>query len=148
MNIAFIIRNTVNIMSKDINQRVAICRKLAGLTQSQTAEKLGMKSSTYSQMERKGNISPECLIELAKIFGADPDYLIYGKEKNQELDFSSPKNTVQLKQDSFSDKNNLYEGLILTKSEENIIKLFRHLSKEAKSDIIEYINKVYRDSKK
>ena len=40
-------------MSETINQRIALYRKIANLTQTQAAEKLGMKCSTYSQMERR-----------------------------------------------------------------------------------------------
>ena len=134
-------------MSESINKRVVICRKLANLTQSQAAERLGMKSSTYSQMERKGKISADCLLKLSEIFGADPDYLLYGKKKNQEFDFSPPAPVVnQLKQESVFD-NNYGETIIITKSEENLIKLLRNLSKDSKAQVIDYINRVYKDSK-
>ena len=46
-------------MDKLINQRIALYRKMANLTQTEVAEKMGMKCSTYSQMERKGSISSE-----------------------------------------------------------------------------------------
>ena len=56
-------------MDKSINQRIILYRKMANLTQTEVAEKMGMKCSTYSQMERKGSISTERLLALADIFG-------------------------------------------------------------------------------
>ena len=59
-------------MAYTINQRVAIYRKMANLTQTEAAERLGMKCSTYSQMERKGNISVDKLMAIAEVFGVNP----------------------------------------------------------------------------
>ena len=39
-------------MGDTINERIALYRKMANLTQTEAAEKMGMKYSTYSQMER------------------------------------------------------------------------------------------------
>ena len=63
-------------MAYTINQRVAIYRKMANLTQTEAAERLGMKCSTYSQMERKGNISVDKLMAIAEVFGVNPAVLL------------------------------------------------------------------------
>ena len=55
-------------MNLEINKRVVYYRKQKHLTQATVAERIGMKSSTYSQMERKGNITGEMIIKIAKIF--------------------------------------------------------------------------------
>ena len=63
-------------MGYTVNQRVAIYRKMANLTQTEAAERLGMKCSTYSQMERKGHISVDKLIAIAAAFGIEPSILL------------------------------------------------------------------------
>jgi transcriptional regulator with XRE-family HTH domain len=55
-------------------------RKLAHLTQAQVAELIGMKSSSYSQMERVGDISAERIVKLAEVFGINVGLLLYGEE--------------------------------------------------------------------
>ena len=57
---------------KEVNRRIALYRKMANLTQTEVAEKMGMKCSTYSQMERKGSISTERLLTICKILGVTP----------------------------------------------------------------------------
>ena len=58
-------------MDKSINKRVRIYRKRAGLTQNELAERLGMKGSTYSQMEREGNIPANRLLQIADVLGIE-----------------------------------------------------------------------------
>ena len=67
-------------MGSEINKRVRKYRKLAHLTQSQVADLIGMKSSSYSQMERVGDISAERIIKLAEIFEINVGLLLYGEE--------------------------------------------------------------------
>ena len=71
-------------MSNSINQNVASCRKLVGLKQSDVAEKLNLKTSTYSQMERKGNITAEMIVRLAELFKISPLILLYGLDYIEE----------------------------------------------------------------
>lgn len=67
-------------MSGDINKRILLIRKDLGLIQSDVAKMLGIRTSTYSQMERKGNVTCETLIKLAKIFNVDVLTLLYGED--------------------------------------------------------------------
>ena len=55
-----------------LNDRIAKYRKLANLTQTDMAEKLNIKCSTYSQMERKGIISADRLFEMARFLAFHP----------------------------------------------------------------------------
>lgn len=66
-------------MDIEINKRVAKYRKRAGMKQWEVAERLDMKSSTYSQMERVGDISAERIRNLAEIFNVDVKDLLYGE---------------------------------------------------------------------
>ncbi len=127
-------------MKETINQRVARNRKLVGLTQQETAEKLGMKCSTYSQMERKGNISANKVLELAAIFNISPDVLLYGDNPPQtETDNASLSQTATPPVNPHA-----IPPLLLTNREENIIKILRTLSKEDKNEVIALIEKKYK----
>ena len=64
-------------MDIEINKRVTKYRKKNGMKQYQVAEMLGMKLSSYSQMERLGDISAERIRKLAEIFNMDVRNLLY-----------------------------------------------------------------------
>lgn len=139
-------------MSETINQRIALYRKLANLTQTEAAEKMGMKCSTYSQMERKGSISAERLLALADIFGVKPDVLLYDTKFQSpgQVNFLSNESATgsQLRQSvPFSDTNFGPSPFIVTHKEESIIKILRNLPKSDYDEIISLINQKYKESK-
>lgn len=139
-------------MSETINQRILKYRKLANLTQAEVADKLGMKSNAYSQMERKGNISADRLVALASIMGIHPDILLFGETENDivinKLDFTpKPKNSRKLKQSPTSFVDSLQSGFVATHKEENIIKIIRHLPKDVRAEVMEYIEQKYKEYK-
>lgn len=129
-------------MNTTVNERIKKIRKDKHYTQEQAGELVGMKCSTYSQMERKGSISVEMALNLANAFGADPHYVIFGKPKENLFDSApvapevltanEPENFINLIKTS-------QEELILTQSEKNIIKNFRLLKEKDKACVIEYI---------
>ena len=63
-----------------INERICYFRKVEGLTQSQVAEKMGMKLNAYSKMEREGRITVDRLSKLAQILDVDYGLLMKGEE--------------------------------------------------------------------
>ena len=139
-------------MSETISQRIALYRKLANLTQTEAAEKMGMKCSTYSQMERKGSISAERLLALADIFGVKPDVLLYDTKFQSpgQVNFLSNESATgsQLRQSvPFSDTNFGPSPFIVTHKEESIIKILRNLPKSDYDEIIGLINQKYKESK-
>ena len=109
----------------EINRRIASVRKLREYKQSDVAEFLGLKTSTYSQMERKGNITGEMIIKIAKIFEVDPMYIFCGEEKNDIPNQKQESETIA--------KN-------LTNLESNIIKIFRNLNKEKQESICDFVS--------
>ena len=139
-------------VNETINQRIAKCRKLANLTQQETAEKLGMKCSTYSQMERKGRISVDRALQLANILNVPKEYILYGGTN------TPPLFPPQAPQDGIIDINQTptppvivdpkpvdpTPSILLTKREENIIKRLRTLPKDAKEEIIALIESKYK----
>lgn len=126
-------------MSNEINKRITMYRKLLGLSQLKTAELMNMKSSTYSQMERDGSITCDRLLRLAEIFDVSPQYLLCGKNET--------KPDVLREDGIFKDKPTK-PLLVLSKKEENFIKILRFLSKEDKNEVIQFLETKYNKRKK
>lgn len=140
-------------MGYTVNQRVAIYRKMANLTQTEAAERLGMKCSTYSQMERKGNISVEKLFSIAKAFGIDPEVLLHDPMEPPKRESTPPAklprpteriNTVLREPVLTPD---LQPPFLITKNEENLLTVLRNLPKSDYDDVRNYINEKYRNAK-
>lgn len=138
-------------MDKSINQRIALYRKMANLTQTEVAEKMGMKCSTYSQMERKGSINSERLLALAKILGVTPEMLLYeSPSSGVKLDFSgteAPVSTLNQNNNPFASDGNGPAPFIATHKEESIIKILRNLPKPYYDEVVGFIDQKYKESK-
>ena len=81
-------------MDFGINKRVTKYRKMAHLTQKQVAELMGMKNSSYSQMERVGDISAERIVKLAEIFEINVGFLLYGEKIELSDNMNVPQTDV------------------------------------------------------
>ena len=137
-------------MDKLINQRIALYRKMANLTQTEVAEKMGMKCSTYSQMERKGSISSERLLTLSKILGVKPEMLLYDSLEDKKIDFSGNEisaSTLNQTNNPFSTGSYSPAPFIATHKEESIIKILRNLPKPQYDEVINFIDAKYKESK-
>lgn len=142
-------------MAESINRRIARCRKLADLTQTEAAEKMGMKCSTYSQMERKGNISADRLLKLAQIFGVHPDELLYEKKNTSSTPSEAPAAAVTASAPAFPSATIIHQDdyedgrpvFIISKKEENLLKIIRNLPKSARDEVISFIEQKYRENK-
>ena len=133
-----------------LNERIAECRNKSGKNQTEVAEMLGIKCSTYSQMERKGIISADRLFEMAKIFGISPCYLfnetepcreevktsIVPQTENMPSILNQPE-IPMIKRDVF----------VVTKKEENLIKILRKLSKDDYNATMKFIEEMNRKQK-
>ena len=137
-------------MDRKINQRIALYRKMANLTQTEVAEKMGMKCSTYSQMERKGSISTERLLVLADILGVTPEMLLYETTMAKKLDFSAAEtvtSSLNQNKDPFGKAPFSPAPFIPTHKEESIIKILRNLPKSYYDEVVTFINQKYKESK-
>ena len=137
-------------MDRKINQRIALYRKMANLTQTEVAEKMGMKCSTYSQMERKGSISTERLLVLADILGVTPEMLLYETSTAKKLDFSAAEtvtSSLNQNKDPFGKAPFSPAPFIPTHKEESIIKILRNLPKSYYDEVVTFINQKYKESK-
>ena len=126
---------------KTINQRIAGYRKLAGLTQAQAADLLGLKRNTYARMEKYGNPSPDMLKQIAELFRVSVATLLYGQEETEAYSNTNIPRLV-LEQPSYNDV------LPLSILETNAIRIFRNLSKEDQQKIVDCFNDIYGKSKK
>ena len=126
---------------KQINKRIAGYRKLAGLTQAQAADLLGLKRNTYARMEKYGNPSPDMLKKIAELFRVSVATLIYGEEDNVQFSKTEIPHLV-LERPSYDDV------LPLTILESNAVRIFRNLSKDDQQKIVDCFNEVYAQSKK
>lgn len=137
-------------MDRKINQRIALYRKMANLTQTEVAEKMGMKCSTYSQMERKGAISTDRLLVLADILGVTPEMLLYDAPVSKKLDFSAAEtvtSSLNQNKDPFGKAPFSPAPFIPTHKEESIIKILRNLPKPCYDEVVTFINQKYKESK-
>ena len=75
---------------KSINERIRQCRKERELTQTRVAKVLGIKTSTYSQLERKGYVTSEVIKILSGFFDVSPIYLLYGTEEKNGVSTGKP----------------------------------------------------------
>ena len=115
-----------------INQRIKRYRLLSNMTQTDVAERLGIKCAAYSQMERSGNVSTDRIVVLARLFNVSISTLVLGED-----DF----NPTKLQQIP-----NPFE-LSLTDNEETIIRTMRQLPRQVRKEIEEFISKKYKESK-
>ncbi len=130
-----------------VNQRIAGYRKLAGFTQEQAANLLNMKRSAYARMEKYGNPSPEKLKQIAELYRVSVATLLYGADNGyrgyQKADDELP-DIPPLTLENNRDR----DILPLTVTESNAIRIVRRLKTSDVEKIIDFINKIYKDSKK
>lgn len=115
-------------MDKSINQRVTYYRKRQRLTQTQVAQMMGIKMSTYSQCERRGHISGERLIKLAEILEVSCDTLLYGEEP-QTPTIPQPQT---------------FETEFFTNKEKSLIKVLRTLTDKKRQAIFKITELTYK----
>ena len=114
-----------------INQRVKKYRKELFLSQADVAQMLGMKTSTYSQMERMGNITCETLLKLTEILKVDVLKLLYGEDM--------PKKEIKDINEFKADIDGV--GMIVAQDvyEKFAVIAMRNLSQPLKQEIYEFI---------
>lgn len=73
-------------MERTLQDRLKSARKSAGLTQSQIAQKVGIKQATYSGLETGKQISSTLLPQIAFVLGVRPYWLATGQGPRNESD--------------------------------------------------------------
>ena len=121
-------------MLETINQRICFYRKKLKLTQSQVGKMLGVKTSTYSQMERRGNITCENLIKLSEILSVDTLTLLYGKNIPQKIPEDTEKDVDGI---PYLVAKDLYEKFAVL--------AMRNLPPDKKQEIYEFILEKFKE---
>ena len=145
-----------NTKDMSINKRVAFYRRMKNLRQEDMADKLGMVHSTYSRMEREGNITADTLIKIASALEISPDLLFYGEDAEEKKNTNETKEPV-IAYDIQSNERMyfarqfrttypVYEA-IYSSEEEQAFKLIHNLKEKNKRKVFEFINKIYKEER-
>ena len=139
-------------MKNELNSRIKKYRNLADLTQEQVASALNMKPSTYSQMERSGNIKAHLVDPIAKILNVDPVVLLFGEKVEPPVTLPpiAPPPEPLLKQPvpPIFVIDNSDDVLPLKNREIQTIKIIRSLPPEKSEEIYKFIHQKHLESKK
>ncbi len=137
-------------MTSSINERIRKYRTQKKLNQTQLGKLLGMKCSTYSQMERQGNISVDMALKIAEALGVDPDLIIFDNPPSEKLNITPIKPQILIaKEPSSFIENYAKEDLkiskeekegILNGTEKSIIEIYRNLPKAKQKEFRAYID--------
>ena len=113
-------------------------RKSMGLTQSQIAEVIGIKRSTYAYYERETMPSVEIIEKLAKIYNVTPGLLMFPEETQQGKTFSL--------QDDDTFEMPKIEFATLTEREQSFLVKTRLLSPAEKQELIDKLDELLSKS--
>ena len=68
------------LVKKEIGRRLRACRKATGMTQERLAEKVGIESQSYSNIECGQRLfSVDLLMRLVDVLDVSADYILTGK---------------------------------------------------------------------
>lgn len=139
-------------MKNELNSRIKKYRNLADLTQEQVASALNMKPSTYSQMERSGNIKAHLVDPIAKILNVDPVVLLFGEKVEPPVTLPPitppPEPTLKQPVPPIFVIDNSDDVLPLKNREIQTIKIIRSLPPEKSEEIYKFIHQKHLESKK
>ncbi len=110
-----------------INQRVKKLRKQNKYSQKNIGNLLGMKTSTYSQMEREGNFNGDELVLLADFFKVDVKTFLYDDIPETPVIIEIPDDYYQL-----------------NRREYDLITMYRCVNKESKFKIFEFVHNQFK----
>ncbi|MBE6729736.1 MAG: helix-turn-helix domain-containing protein [Ruminococcaceae bacterium] len=109
-----------------IRTRIIFHRKKKGMTQNDVADAIGMKRTTYSYYESKATkYTPEFLKSVAEAIGISPNVFKIDATYDRDIDFVIFEN----------EHAKVPEPFTATGNEQKLVKLYRMLSDEEKSNI-------------
>ena len=96
-----------------VNERIKFLRKLKNYNQEQMGEFFEIKTSTYSQKERKGHFTAEDVKIVCEVFHVDPNLIIFGKLPiEQEFTDLEKKLEAEI-EEKYRQKYEKYENIAL-----------------------------------
>ena len=109
-------------------------RKSMGLTQSQVAEAIGTKRSTYAYYERDTMPSVEIIEKLAKIYGTTPSRIMFPEEAvAEESMWLNDEGGIEIPKIEFA---------TLTAEEQDLLVKTRLLTEQQKLELLEKLNEI------
>ena len=129
-----------------VNGRIKFLRKLKNYTQEQMGDFLGIKTSTYSQKERKGYFTAEDIKTVCEVFDVDPYIIIFGKPSpNEELKDAEKQKLETEIEEKYRKKYEDYE--VFTRKQLRMFKLINMLSREKQNMVFEYAYLLFKNKK-
>ena len=125
------------------NDRIRQLRKKKGLSQAELAERLGMKTSTYSQMERSGKILAQTILDIAAILEIDHEEIMNPENENLINTEQNNNDFAVLEQPHLNLDINEHKGITLTNREENAIIMLRNLKPADKEYIYSMLKELH-----
>ena len=119
----------------EINEKIYDFRRNAHLTQQQLADLLGMNVTTYSPMERNGQIKVDKLIQIAKVLGKSPTDFFTGEAQSM----NQPEPVIANEEEI---------DFIMTHNDRMIVKMYHFLPKEAKDNVMAFMTEQYHAARK
>lgn len=141
--------------NKSINQRIAEMRTERGFTQQQIADAVSLKLSSYSQLEREGNVSASRLLIIAKTLNVHPMDLLVGEKERELYDLKYPYensgNPFERSEGSMlvARQPDIFEPieLPLNEWEKANFKTIHQLKNDYKTQVFELANTLYEKKK-
>lgn len=127
-----------------MNERIAMYRKRAGLTQVDAAAALGMSSKSYSYMERNGKVTGEQVKILARLFRVPAVWILDGEDNAQAITQIYGRKPVQVKQSTYQEAPSEPE---MKSTSDYIANLYDHLPKDLQFEVFDFITNAYRKAK-
>ena len=131
-------------MSKlTVNERIKFLRKLENFNQEQMGKFLGIKTSTYSQKERKGYFTAEDIKIICEVFDVDPNVIIFGKpHPMQEMTDLKIQELEKEIEEKYRQKYEKYETI--TRRDLRMLKLINLLSRKKQDMVFEYAYALFK----
>lgn len=118
-----------DVLKSTIRDNIVSRRNLNGWTQSDLAEFIGMKPSTYSNKESKGNFKIEELLAIAEALKADIGEIL----RNKAMRMHDVEPQIEYNETE----------IILTAKERGVIQLMRSSNKKDKAFLLNVINHLH-----
>ena len=137
----------IDISALSLKERVVYCRKLLGYNQTQLAELMGMKPSTYSNMERSGNFSAIRLIDIAKALGISSNLLFNGVEEDAPVKIITNTQNVKIETLNQEIGDIDISPITYTRKEDQYFRIVHNMPKKYKEEVFEFIQEKYNEVK-
>ncbi len=132
----------------DLNERIIRYRRFAGYTQETAAQALGMKKSTYANMERNGKPSPDLILKISMLFNVSVSTLFYGEQDTSKNSTPVSSGDMPIRLNEPVILPEAEPPLILTANEKSIVKALKSFSKEDFERVRDFVNEIYQKNKK